>query len=177
MWVCRRSLVQLLFNLMLSSQIIQIEICAHNNNLPPRFQLHPSAPSPSWVVEFPTTMLAHTLMLFRSCKGRLIPKTWRGCLMLQKRQETALDCLPLGLSTITITINFRSSERPTREGPQSNTATQKSGTAFPKFGNSPNATQNRQALSFDSNSRWVPSWTPNSFCHSGQSSIKFASAV
>ncbi|PMD27665.1 hypothetical protein NA56DRAFT_653520 [Hyaloscypha hepaticicola] len=39
------------------------------------------------------------------------------------------------------------------------------------------ATQNRQALSFDSNSRWVPSWTLNSFCHSGGREIKFVSTV
>jgi len=34
------------------------------------------------------------------------------------------------------------------------------------------AIQNRQALSFDTNSRWVPSWTPNSFLDSGGRKVR-----
>jgi hypothetical protein len=110
-------------------------------------------------------------------EGRLISKNWRGhpkpAKQNKRRPRTAHHKPVLNSSVPT-----QPSDRPTHVlTPEiiHNPTQQHISQSSPHKNSSKRirATQNRQALSLDSNSRWVPFWTLNSFCHPGWTRFKF----
>ena len=113
-------------------------------------------------------------------EGNLSPKIWRGHLKSESPElKIAQDCqpfrpallflkkipkAPIGLLLALDPQTHKSSDRPahhlrTRNSPNPTKQHNTRAIEFRKSSKKYSATPNRQALSFDSNMRWVPSWT------------------
>ncbi|PSS22065.1 hypothetical protein M430DRAFT_220678 [Amorphotheca resinae ATCC 22711] len=109
--------------------------------------------------------------LIKAMKGRLIStKSWEGLPLSESpEQEAAQDYPSIG----PVLFSFNSPQqapigREPPQTPETSAPTQPRWKRLPppkKSDKLHSATQGRQALSFDTNSRWVPPWTPCNLLH------------